>query len=78
MNHYIGILLEYSLASLAMVFIPILSKRFKITFTLPMFILGIVLYYIDISVQWPKTVWNDEWIKVITEIIVVIIPIVSF
>lgn len=72
MDQYIAILLGFGLASLSMAYIPVLSKRLKVTYALPVLFLGILLYYLNVPIDWPKVSWDNGWVKIVTELIVVI------
>ncbi len=66
------ILLAFGLAVLSMAYIPILAKRLRVTFAPLVLCLGFLIYYIQVPVEWPQPLWDQKWVKVITEIIVVI------
>lgn len=66
------ILLAFGLATVSMAYIPILAERLKITFAPLVLCLGFLLYYLQVPVQWPQPLWDQKWVKIITEIIVVI------
>jgi|GEM_PF-4469076 len=72
MKQYILILLGFGLATVLLVYIQMLSKKLKINFALPMLLLGVLLYYLCIPVDWPNPVWEHKWVKIVTELIVVI------
>ncbi len=66
------ILLAFGLAAVSMAYIPILSKYLKITFAPIVLCLGFLFYYLQVPVHWPQPLWDQKWVKIITEIIVVI------
>jgi len=72
MNQYIAILLCFGLSMVSMAYIPILSRKLKITYTLPILVVGVLLYQLGVPLQWPEVVWDNKWVKVFTEIIVII------
>ncbi|MDX1470846.1 MAG: cation:proton antiporter [Flavobacteriaceae bacterium] len=72
MKDYFLILLGFGAATVLMAYIPIFAEKLKITFTLPVLILGVLLFYIGIPINWPEPLWDNEWVKIITELIVVI------
>ena len=72
MKQYILILLGFGLATVLMVYIQMLTKKLKINFALPMLLLGVLLFYLGIPVDWPDSVWEHKWVKIVTELIVVI------
>ena len=72
MSQYIAILLGFGLAMVSMAYIPILSRKLKVTYSLPILVMGVLLYYLGVPLEWPEVVWDNKWVKVITEIIVII------
>lgn len=53
-------------------FIPIYAKKLKITYIIPLLILGMILYLIGAPLPWPNPIWSFGAAKVITEVIVII------
>ncbi|HDZ14914.1 hypothetical protein LCGC14_1231950 [marine sediment metagenome] len=72
MQSYHLILLAFGLATVLMAYVPILSEKLKITYTLPMLIVGVIIYHIGTPINWPDPFWEHEWVKVVTELIVIL------
>lgn len=72
MKDYHLILLAFGTATVLMAYIPIFSEKIKVSFTLPVLLLGVAIFYFGIPVDWPEPIWSNKWVKVITELIVVI------
>ena len=72
MSDYHLILLGFGFATVLMAYVPIVSKKLKITFTLPMLVIGVLLYYVGVPINWPYPFWTHKWVKVVTELIVIL------
>lgn len=72
MTDYHLILLGFGLATVGMAYMPILAKKIKVTYTLPMLLIGVALFYLGVPVDWPQPFWEHEWVKVVTELIVIL------
>ncbi len=55
-----------------MAFIPLYSKRIKITYIIPLLLLGMALYFLDAPLPWPDPLWELEFGKIVSEVIVII------
>lgn len=53
-------------------FLPIYSRKLKITYIIPLLILGMILYLLKAPLPWPNPIWSFEAGKMITEAIVII------
>jgi sodium/hydrogen antiporter len=53
-------------------FLPIYTKKLKITYIIPLLCLGIALYFLNAPLPWPDPLYNLNYGKVITEVIVII------
>jgi|TARA_R110002020_G_scaffold30237_1_gene95243 NhaP-type Na+/H+ or K+/H+ antiporter len=53
-------------------FLPLYTKKIKITYIIPLLFLGILLYSINAPLPWPDPLFNLNYSKVITEVIVII------
>lgn len=62
----------FGLAATLMAYLPILCKRLKISYTLPLVLIGFIVYYIGVPVNWPTPYWANKWVKIITEIIIIV------
>ncbi len=72
MKTYFVILLIVGLTSLFASFSPIILKRFKISFTIPLLFLGAILYYLNAPLPWPDPVWNENLTIHFSELVVII------
>jgi len=54
-----------------MAFIPIYSKKLKITYIIPLILMGILMYVFKTPLPWPEPLWDFKIGKIITEVIVV-------
>ena len=55
-----------------MAYIPILAERLKIAYTLPIFLVGVVFYYLGVPIPWQAAMWEHGTVVVVTEVIVII------
>ena len=55
-----------------MAFIPVYSKKLKITYIIPLLLLGVCLYYLGAPLPWPDPLWELEFGKIVSEVIVII------
>jgi len=55
-----------------MAFIPVYSKKIKITYIIPLLILGMILYFAGAPLPWPDPLWELEFGKIVSEVIVII------
>jgi len=55
-----------------MAFIPIYTKKLKITYIIPLLFLGALIYLLDAPLPWPDPLWEMNFAKVVTEVIVII------
>lgn len=53
-------------------FLPLYTKRIRVTYIIPLLCLGILLYALKAPLPWPDPLWNLDQAKLITEIIVII------
>lgn len=69
---YFKILLITGLTTLLASFLPILIKRYKISFTIPLLILGAGLYYLKAPLPWPNPTWEIDLSLKFSEMVVII------
>ncbi|MGB3607635.1 MAG: cation:proton antiporter [Psychroserpens sp.] len=72
MDTYIVIVLIVGLTSLFASFLPILLKKLKISFTIPLLILGGLLYYFNVPLPWPDPTWQIDLTLRFSEMVVII------
>ena len=53
-------------------FLPLYTKRIKITYIIPLLFLGMVMYLLGAPLPWPDPFWDLDTTKIITEAIVII------
>lgn len=72
MDSYYIVLLIVGMTSLIASFLPIVLKRLKISFTIPLLLVGAVLYYFNAPLPWPDPVWPLEFALRFSELVVII------
>lgn len=72
MRTYYIVLLIIGLTTLIASFLPILLKKFKISFTIPLLVCGAILYYLDAPLPWPDPVWPIDLSLHFSELVVII------
>jgi NhaP-type Na+/H+ or K+/H+ antiporter len=72
MDSYFSVLLIVGITTLLASFLPIVLKRFKISFTLPVLILGGLFYYINVPLPWPDPTWEIDLTLHFSEMVVII------
>lgn len=60
------------LTSLFASFLPILLKKYKISFTIPLLILGGTLYYFKVPLPWPDPTWQIDLTLHFSELVVIV------
>ncbi len=70
-DHYL-IMAALGLATLIMAWLPSVSKKIKISFPIILLLIGFLLFWIDIPLQWPNPLWNDLYLMYFSEMIVII------
>ncbi|WP_298328484.1 sodium:proton antiporter [uncultured Dokdonia sp.] len=55
-----------------MAFIPVYSKKIKITYIIPLLLLGMILFFAGAPLPWPDPLWELETGKIVSEVIVII------
>ncbi|MEC5158831.1 cation:proton antiporter [Chryseobacterium sp. MP_3.2] len=53
-------------------FMPIYTKKLKITYIIPLLLLGMILYLSGAPLPWPNPAWEFETGKIVAEVIVII------
>lgn len=53
-------------------FLPLYTKRIKITYIIPLLCLGMAMYLLGAPLPWPDPLWDLDITKIITEAIVII------
>lgn len=72
MQPYFIAIAYLGLAISIVAFLPLYTKKIKITYIIPLLCLGMLLYAAKAPLPWPDPFWNLQSAKVITEIIVII------
>ncbi len=72
MKIYYIVLFIVGLTSLFSSFLPILIRKWKISFTIPLLLTGMVLYYLGAPLPWPDPVWPVTFALRFSELVVII------
>jgi len=72
LSPYLVALTFLGLSLSLMLFIQVYSARIKISYTIPLLILGAVLYLAGVPLPWPDPLWDFDTAKIVTEIIVIV------
>lgn len=72
MDRYIISIIIIGLAALAMAWVPSLTKRIGISYSIIFLIFGITLYSTLNSLPWPDPMWQEDYAVHLTELIVII------
>ena len=64
--------MSLGLAIALMSFIPIYANKLRISHVIPLLLIGMLMYAIDVPFTWPVPLWPLNTIKIISEIIVII------
>jgi len=72
MDTYFIVLLIIGLTTLLASFLPILLKKFKVSFTIPLLFLGAILYYLNAPLPWPDPIWKIDLTLRFSELVVII------
>lgn len=70
-EHYL-ILAALGFATLIMAWLPSVSKKIKISFPILLLLIGFLLFWADVPLQWPDPLWNDLYLMYFSEMIVII------
>ncbi|TVZ53358.1 cation:proton antiporter [Dokdonia sp. Hel_I_53] len=69
---YITALAFLGFAISLMAFIPVYSKKIKITYIIPLLLLGMALFSVGAPLPWPDPLWELKFGKIVSEVIVII------
>ncbi|WP_115838977.1 cation:proton antiporter [Winogradskyella sediminis] len=72
MKPYYTLLLIVGITSLVASFLPIILKTFKMSFTVPLLVLGGLLFYLETPLPWPNPVWDIDTTLKFSELVVII------
>lgn len=72
MTAHLVILASLGAVVLSMSWLPSLSKRINISYPIILLLLGVVLYYAGVPIDWPDPFWPDYYTMCISEVIVVV------
>ncbi|WP_179352207.1 cation:proton antiporter [Winogradskyella vidalii] len=72
MTPYYTILLIVGITSLFASFLPIVLKKFRISYTIPLLVLGALLYFLETPLPWPNPVWEIDMTLRFSELVVII------
>lgn len=69
---YITVMCYLGLAISTMAFLPIYTKKIKITYIIPLLIIGVILYLNESPLPWPDPLWDLKTGTIVSEVIVII------
>ncbi|MFK7809733.1 MAG: hypothetical protein AB8F74_18145 [Saprospiraceae bacterium] len=72
MKSYYATLAGLGAATLIMAWLPSLSKKLKISYTIFLLLIGALLYFLKLPLIYPAPVWSDKILMQISEAIVII------
>lgn len=72
MTPYYTVLLIIGITSLFASFLPILLKKFRISYTIPLLVLGGFLFFLETPLPWPNPVWEIDMTLRFSELVVII------
>lgn len=70
-DHYL-IMAALGFATLIMAWLPSVSKKIKISFPIILLLIGFLLFWTNVPLQWPDPLWNDLYLMYFSEMIVII------
>ncbi|WP_424495186.1 cation:proton antiporter [Salinimicrobium sp. GXAS 041] len=70
-EHYI-IMAGLGLATLIMAWLPLVSKRIKVSSPIILLLIGFLMFAMGYPLSWPEKIWDDEWLMYFSETIVII------
>jgi NhaP-type Na+/H+ or K+/H+ antiporter len=71
-TEHLQILAALGGVTLIAAWMPSVAERTKISYTIVMLLLGIVVYLLDVPLAWPDPFWPDSWTMMFTEAVVII------
>jgi len=71
-SDYFYVLFAFAFACAMMEYLPIVADRLKISYTVPLLFAGVFFYYVGVPIEWPTPLWPHKWVKIVTEVIVII------
>lgn len=72
MTGHLVVLASLGVVVLSMSWLPSISKRIKISYPIILLLLGGVLFYAGVPIDWPDPFWPDYYTMCISEVIVVV------
>lgn len=72
MKDHLAIMAGLGAATLVMAWLPSVSKKIKISYPIILLLIGVVLFYLKVPLNWPDPFWPDQWLLYISEVIVII------
>lgn len=72
MDQYIISITIIGLAALGMAWIPSLTKRINISYSIIFLVFGIIMYSLFDALPWPNPLWQEDYAVHLTELIVIV------
>jgi len=72
MKDHLAIMAGLGAATLVMAWLPSISKKIKVSYSILLLLIGAILFYVNLPLHWPDPFWPDSWLCYISEVIVII------
>ncbi|MBF8149252.1 cation:proton antiporter [Winogradskyella sp. F6397] len=72
MKSYYTVLLIIGITSLIASFLPMVLKKFRMSFTIPLLLIGALMYFLKTPLPWPNPVWDIDITLRFSELVVII------
>lgn len=72
MKSYYTVLLIIGITSLIASFLPMVLKKFRMSFTIPLLLIGALMYFLKTPLPWPNPVWDIDMTLRFSELVVII------
>ncbi|WP_225034686.1 cation:proton antiporter [Winogradskyella sp. SM1960] len=72
MKSYYSVLLIIGITSLIASFLPMVLKKFRMSFTIPLLLIGALMYFLKTPLPWPNPVWDIDMTLRFSELVVII------
>lgn len=72
MHQYLVSITIIGLVALGMTYIPMLTKKINISYSIVFLLFGIIIYSIVDDLPWPDPVWQENYVVHLTELVVIV------
>ena len=72
MKSYLISLTIIGMASLGMAWMPAITQRFRISYSIVYVLIGVLLYSLVDALPWPNPIWEETYAVHLTELIIII------